>query len=201
MNARFLPPEETKEIVSLLSVSAYEEARGKPGRCVADVPPKDCDHMAETPRDSCRKAVGISRKGDDRQRNGYGKVQHMSRKSDLQQEKHLSPKTSTDEGTIISIKPIPKNAYFSISDNFEPDSNRIVEIDLQQEKHPSPKTSTDEGTIISIKPVSENAHFAIRDNFEPDSNRIEESDLHSEKHLSPKTSTDEGTIISIKPVS
>jgi hypothetical protein len=78
----------------------------------------------------------------------------MIEESDLHKEKHSKPKNSIDAGTIISIKPVPKNALASIRDNLEPDSNMIEESDLQFEKHPSPKNSTDAGTIISIKPVS-----------------------------------------------
>jgi hypothetical protein len=54
---------------------------------------------------------------------------------------------------MILIKPVRKNAHFSIRDNLDPDSNVTDENDSHQEKHSSPKTSTDEGTMISIKPI------------------------------------------------
>jgi hypothetical protein len=54
---------------------------------------------------------------------------------------------------MISNKIVPMNAYFSIRDNLDPDSNVTEESDLHSEKHPSPKISTDEGIMISIKPV------------------------------------------------
>jgi hypothetical protein len=49
--------------------------------------------------------------------------------SDLHQEKHLTPKTSTDEGTMISIIPVKPNASLSIRDNIDPDSNVTEESD------------------------------------------------------------------------
>jgi hypothetical protein len=56
---------------------------------------------------------------------------NVTEESDLLQEKHSSPKTSTDERIMISTKPVPINARFSIRDNLEPDSNVIEESDLQ----------------------------------------------------------------------
>jgi hypothetical protein len=61
--------------------------------------------------------------------------------------KTMLPKTSTDAGRIISIKPVFANAFGSICDNLEPDSNVIEESDLHQENHPSPKTSADTGRM------------------------------------------------------
>jgi hypothetical protein len=43
--------------------------------------------------------------------------------SDLQSEKHDSQITSTDAGRRIDLRPLPKNAFRSIRDNFEFDSN------------------------------------------------------------------------------
>jgi hypothetical protein len=106
----------------------------------------------------------------------------------------MSRKTKVDTSVC-------ENAFFSICDKLDPDSNRSEDNDLKSEKHFSPKTSTDAGTIVSIKPVQENAHFSIRDNLDPDPNVTEESDLQEEKRHSPKTSTDAGTITSTKPVS
>jgi hypothetical protein len=72
----------------------------------------------------------------------------------LQSEKHFSPKNSIDAGIMISIKPVPENAFASIRDNLELHSNVIEESDLHKEKHHSPKNSTDAGIMISIKIVS-----------------------------------------------
>jgi hypothetical protein len=94
---------------------------------------------------------------------------------------------------MISSKPVPQNACFSIRDNFDPNSIVIEESELHQEKHPSPKTSTDEGSTIASKPILLNA-FSIRDNLDSDSNVTEESDLQSEKHFSPKNTTESGMI-------
>jgi hypothetical protein len=44
------------------------------------------------------------------------------------------PKISTDEGRMISTKPVPLNAPFSIRDNIDSDSKIIEESDLQPEK-------------------------------------------------------------------
>jgi hypothetical protein len=81
--------------------------------------------------------------------------------SDLHPTKHPSSKTSTDEGIIISIKPVPTNAILSIRDNIDPDSNVTEESNWHPPKHPSSNTSTDEGRMISIKPVRLNANFSI----------------------------------------
>jgi hypothetical protein len=101
---------------------------------------------------------------------------NVTEESDRQSEKHLSPKTSTDEGITISTKPVSWNASFSIRDNLDPDSNATEESDLQKAKHLSPKMSTDEGRMISTKPLSRNASSSIRDNIDPDSNITDESD-------------------------
>jgi hypothetical protein len=54
----------------------------------------------------------------------------ITEESDPHPEKHPSPKTSTDRGRMISIKPVPWNAHFSIPDNFDLDSNATAENDL-----------------------------------------------------------------------
>jgi hypothetical protein len=51
-----------------------------------------------------------------------------------------------------STKPIPRNTYFSIAENFDPDSTVYDERDLHSEKHFLPKISSDEGIMISPKP-------------------------------------------------
>jgi hypothetical protein len=73
---------------------------------------------------------------------------NLTKQSDLHSEKHCSPKTSTDAGRIMSIKPVPRNASFSTREILDPDSNLTEESNLHQEKHDSPKTSTDEGRMI-----------------------------------------------------
>jgi hypothetical protein len=100
---------------------------------------------------------------------------------------------------MISIKPAPKNAYFSIRDNLDSDSNLTEKNDRHKEKQLSLKTSTDERLMISIKPISRNASFSIRDNLDPDSNMTEKSDPSSEKQLSLKISAETERMISIKP--
>jgi sucrose-6-phosphate hydrolase SacC (GH32 family) len=102
----------------------------------------------------------------------------VTEESYLHQAKFISPKTATDEGRIISTKPVLKNANFSIRDNFDPDSIITDESNLHSQQHISHKTSTDAGIIISTKPVRLNASFSIRDNLDPDSNITEESNPH-----------------------
>jgi hypothetical protein len=75
--------------------------------------------------------------------------ENVTDENDLHSAKHLTPKTSTDEGIIISTKPVPINARFSIHDNIDPDSLRTEESDPHKEKHSLLKTSTDERIIIS----------------------------------------------------
>jgi hypothetical protein len=99
-------------------------------------------------------------------------------KSELHSAKHHSLKTLTDERRMISTRPDPKNASFSIRDNRDSDSNMIEESDSHFQKPFSPKTSTDEGRMIAAKSVAMNATSPIRDNLDPVSNAIEESDSH-----------------------
>jgi hypothetical protein len=70
---------------------------------------------------------------------------------------------------MISTKPVSKNAFVSICDNLDPDSNRTEERNPQQEKQFSPKISTDAGRMILTKPVPRNAYASIRDNLDPES--------------------------------
>jgi hypothetical protein len=81
---------------------------------------------------------------------------NITEESDSHSEKHSSPMTSTDEGIMISIKPVPRNASFSIRANLDPHSNVTEESDLQSQKHFQPKTAIDAGRIISTKPVQLN---------------------------------------------
>jgi hypothetical protein len=92
-------------------------------------------------------------------------------------ENHLLPMTSTDEGTMISTKPVIENTARAIRDNLDPDSNVIEESDLHSRKKHSINTSTD-------------ARPPVRDNLDPDSNGTEESDLSSEKQPAPKNTTE-----------
>jgi hypothetical protein len=94
-------------------------------------------------------------------------------KSDSHSEKHFSRKKSTDEGRMISIKPVRMNASPSIRDNLGPDSNVIEESDLQSEKHFKPKTSIDPGNVTNSRSVPENASLSIFLNFDPVSNPID----------------------------
>jgi hypothetical protein len=84
--------------------------------------------------------------------------------------KQVSPKTSTDEGRMISTTPVLRNAHFSIRGNLERDSNINDESDLQLEKHFSHKISTDEGRMIPTKPISLSAYPSIPDTLDSDSN-------------------------------
>jgi hypothetical protein len=81
---------------------------------------------------------------------------NVTEESDLHSEQHLSHKTSTDEGTIISTKPVSMNAFFSIRDNIDTDSNQTEESDPHSRTRRPSKTSTDAGIIISTKPVALN---------------------------------------------
>jgi hypothetical protein len=87
---------------------------------------------------------------------------NLREESDLHKEKHSSPKTSTDAGTMISTKPVPLNALISIRDNLDPDSNLTEESDLHSQKHSTPKTSTDAGRMTSTKPLLLNAFLSNR---------------------------------------
>jgi hypothetical protein len=69
--------------------------------------------------------------------------------SDLHSEKHISPKTSTDAGRMISTKPVLENARDAIRDNFEMDSNPTEESDSYKEKHSSLKNSTQTGILTN----------------------------------------------------
>jgi hypothetical protein len=95
-----------------------------------------------------RTSLSIPRNGDP--------ASNVTEESDLQSAKQFAPQTSTDERTIISIKPVSQNTHRSIRDNLDSDSNRIDQSNRQCEKHLSPKTLTDAGRIISTKPVSQN---------------------------------------------
>jgi hypothetical protein len=57
---------------------------------------------------------------------------NITEESDPQPPKQFSPKTSTDEGTMISTKQVSTNANSAIRDNLDPDSNLTEESDLQQ---------------------------------------------------------------------
>jgi hypothetical protein len=67
---------------------------------------------------------------------------------------------------MISTKRVLLNAFFSIRDNLDPDSNVTEESDPLSEKQFSPKNSTDAGTMISITSVRLNAHFSEVGNAE-----------------------------------
>jgi hypothetical protein len=54
---------------------------------------------------------------------------NVTEESNLHSEKQLSPKSSTDAGRMISIKPVPLNGHPSIRDNLDPDSNTTEESD------------------------------------------------------------------------
>jgi hypothetical protein len=56
---------------------------------------------------------------------------NLTDESDSHKEKQSSSKTSTDEGILISIKPVPTKASFSIRDYFDPVSNVTEESDRQ----------------------------------------------------------------------
>jgi hypothetical protein len=66
----------------------------------------------------------------------------------LHSEKRDVPKTSTDEGIMISIKSVPQNTHFSIRENLDSDSNITEKRDPSSEKQLSLKTSTETGIMI-----------------------------------------------------
>jgi hypothetical protein len=83
-------------------------------------------------------------------RDNFDPDSYISEESDLQEQKHHFPKTSTDEGTIILIKPVLRNSHFSIRDNIDPDSNVIDESDLQSES----RSETDVNDTPQIGSIS-----------------------------------------------
>jgi hypothetical protein len=80
-------------------------------------------------------------------------LSNRTEESDSHSEKHPISKTSTDEGIMISIKPVPKNAHFSIRDNLDSDSNRTEKSDLHSEKHDAPKNTTELGIVRNLTAV------------------------------------------------
>jgi hypothetical protein len=50
---------------------------------------------------------------------------NVTEESDRHKANDLSPRNATDEGRMISTKPVLMNASFSIRNNFDPDSNVI----------------------------------------------------------------------------
>jgi putative lipase involved disintegration of autophagic bodies len=78
---------------------------------------------------------------------------NSTEESESHQEKHLSPKISTDEGRMISIKPATLNAYRSIRDNLDLDSNVTEESDRHEAKHFSSKNTTELGMRIHLRSV------------------------------------------------
>jgi hypothetical protein len=60
---------------------------------------------------------------------------NVSEGSELQSAKQDSPKTSTDARRMILTKTVSLNAYPSIRDNLDHDSNVTDESDLHKEKH------------------------------------------------------------------
>jgi hypothetical protein len=103
-------------------------------------------------------------------------------------------------GSNNSVRPLAKNADFSIRCNFEFDSNVTDVSDLQLSKHDLHNTSTDAGIWIAVRPRLENADSSIRCNVEFDSNVTDISDLQLEKQDLHNTLTDAGTSIVIKPL-
>jgi hypothetical protein len=85
---------------------------------------------------------------------------------------------SIDAGIIISINPLFCNAYFSIRDNLDPDSNVSEVSDSQKRKHFSSMTSTEAGITILSNFVPQNACFLSSDNLDPHSNLTDERDPH-----------------------
>jgi hypothetical protein len=63
-------------------------------------------------------------------RNNFDPDSNVTEKSDLHSEKQPSPKASTDEGIVISNKPVLQNAHPSIRDKVNPDANVTKESDL-----------------------------------------------------------------------
>jgi hypothetical protein len=72
-----------------------------------------------------------------------------------------------------------RNAYFSIRESLEPDSNVRLESELHCEKQYSQRTSTDDGMQIDDSDEQyQNAYFSLRESLEPDSNVTLESPSH-----------------------
>jgi hypothetical protein len=75
----------------------------------------------------------------------------ITRESDLQKPKQVSPKAFADAEIAISIKPHPSNGWFSIRDNLDSDSNATKQRDLTSEKNLSLRISIDDGRTPSTK--------------------------------------------------
>jgi hypothetical protein len=63
------------------------------------------------------------------------------------------PRLQTDEGRMISTKPVRMNEEPSIRDNLNPDSNVTEQSDRHSEKHLKPKTSTEPRKITNFSSV------------------------------------------------
>jgi hypothetical protein len=100
----------------------------------------------------------------------------------------------TDDGTIITHNPLPRNVRSSIRVNREFDSIVTDTSDVQQQKQRCPIASTDDRIIMAVNPPSENARDSIRVNREFDSIVTDTSDWQYIKQLRPITSTDDGII-------
>jgi hypothetical protein len=68
-------------------------------------------------------------------RHAYHSNYGVTRKVIRSQKSTSHKKTSTDEGKMISIKPVLKNPSFAFRENLDPVSNGTEESDPQSEKH------------------------------------------------------------------
>jgi Flp pilus assembly protein TadD len=91
--------------------------------------------------------------------------------SNLQQQKHDNPRTSTFRGISIERRNEYENAYDSIRISCEMDSNENDESDRHIENADDPRMSTFRGISIDRRNEDEKAYDSIRINRECDSNR------------------------------
>jgi hypothetical protein len=79
--------------------------------------------------------------------------------SDPRSAKRARPKTVTNGGRMIFIKPVWRNAPASIRENLDPDSNPTEESGPHAAKHFLPNCSIDAERMISSNQVLKNAQF------------------------------------------
>jgi hypothetical protein len=86
-----------------------------------------------------------------------------------------------------------QNAYLSIRESLQSDSNLTLESAVHPLKQPWQRSSTDDGIQIDENDEQdENAYFSIRERLQPDSNLTLESAVHPLKQNSQRSSTDDG---------
>jgi hypothetical protein len=102
------------------------------------------------------------------------------------------PMIFIDAGSLIDVKPDPKNAFFLIMRRFDDSSIVISQSESHSEKLFNPSDSTDLGSENLSSPLPKNALSQISLNFEPLSKSTDRRFEQQEKQLAPNTSTQHG---------